>query len=74
MTCMEQIKGSSIVLHTDTFNRVPEDKSDTSCHTGNENPLGACLDGYNRRVRRYARKHGVSLDKAFAAIYGGKGK
>ena len=70
---MEQVNGSSIVLRTDTFGQVLEDKDDTSCHTGNENPFGACLDGYNRKVRRYARKHGVSLDKAFTAIYGGRG-
>lgn len=71
---MEQIKGSSIVFHTDTFGQMPEDKDDTSCHTGNENPFGVCPDGYNRRVHRYAMKHGVPLDKAFAAIYGGNGK
>lgn len=72
---MEQIKGSSVVVRTDTFGQMPEDKNDTSCHIGNEAPLDAvCSEGYNRRVRRYAEKHGVSLDKAFAAIYGGKGR
>lgn len=68
---MEQIKGSSIVFHTDTFDQMPKDKDDTSCHTGNE---VVCFEGYNRKVRRYAKKHDVSLDKAFDAIYGGKGK
>ena len=41
---------------------------------GNELPPGVTVAGYNRKVHRYAKKHGVPLDKAFAAIYGGKGK
>lgn len=70
---MEQIKGSSVALHTDAFNQTPEDENDTSCHMGNELPFGAYPpDGYNRRVHRYARKHGITLEKAFAKIHGGK--
>jgi len=43
-------------------------------YMGNELPPDDPPDGYNRRVRRYAEKHNVSLDKAFAAIYGKKGE
>ena len=73
---MERIKGSSVVIHTDIFGQTPADENDTSCLIGNEPPFGAAVgfEGYNRKVRRYAEKHGVSLNKAFDAIYGGKGR
>ena len=71
---MERTKGPSAASHADTSNQAPEDEGDTSCHMGNENPFGAYPVGYNRKVHRYAKKHGVPLDKAFAAIYGGKGR
>lgn len=41
-------------------------------YAGNELPPGVTVAGYNRAVRRYAKEHRVTLEEAFAAIYGGK--
>lgn len=42
-------------------------------YIGNELPPGVTVAEYNRVVRRYSEKHGVTLDEAFAVIYCKKG-
>lgn len=42
-------------------------------YVGNELPPGVTVAEYNRTVRRYAEKHDITLDEAFAAIYCKKG-
>lgn len=41
-------------------------------YMGNELPPGVTVAEYNRTVRRYSKKHDITLDEAFAAIYGGR--
>ena len=41
--------------------------STTSCHCNNQ-PT-AIKFGYNRKVSRYAKKHGITADEAFKRLY-----
>ena len=53
----------------DTMNFSFKNKIDTSTDGNYAIPMLPDEYFYNRKVRRYAKKHNVSLEKAFKGIY-----